>query len=172
MRSASTTLRTTGLLLALLLLAGRGLPSRVRPAKSQGETVSSQEQVRTEARAFLTHYKKTIEGDDSEAIRELFVDDGRFAWFTDGERRYTSADEVLAGLAGLEGMTFSTDVSEVEVVPLTTGLAHARTAFHTKLHRGGAVVFEFDGVTTWLLERQKDGEWRVVTGHTSTPKQR
>ncbi len=71
----------------------------------------------------------------------------------------------------MEGTAFSTDTSEVEIVPLTPDLAHARTAFRTKISQGGAVVFEFGGVITWLLEEVKDGEWRVLTGHTSTPKE-
>ncbi len=128
--------------------------------------------VETQASEFLASYLEVIEGDDTEAIRGLFVDDERFAWFTDGEKRYTSADEVLVSLASMEGMTFSTDASEVEVVPLTPDLAHARTAFHTKISQEEAVVFEFSGVITWLLEEVKDGEWRVLTGHTSTPNER
>ena len=127
--------------------------------------------VESEVREFMASYGEAIEGDDTEAIRGLYVDDERFAWFTDGEKRYTSADDVLASLAEMEEMTFSTETSKIEVVPLTPDLAHARSAFHTKISQGGAVVFEFSGVITWLLEEVKDGEWRVLTGHTSTPKE-
>ena len=49
----------------------------------------------------------------------------------------------------MEGMTFSTEASKVEVIPLTPNLAHARSAFHTKLSQDGEVVFEYSGVITW-----------------------
>ena len=146
--------------------------SKPRPHPAPHDlTDAERARVESEVSDFLVSYLEVIEGDDTEAIRRLFVDDGRFAWFTDGEKRYTSADEVLASLASMEGTAFSTDTSEVEIVPLTPDLAHARTAFHTTLSQGGAVVFEFGGVITWLLEEVKDGEWRVLTGHTSTPKE-
>ena len=135
-------------------------------------TDAERARVESEASDFLASYLEVIGGDDPEAIRGLYVDDERFAWFTDGEKRYTSADDVLAGLAGMEGKTLSTDVSEVEVVPLTPELAHARTVFHTEINQGGALVFEYEGVITWLLEEAEGGEWRVLTGHTSTPKER
>jgi ketosteroid isomerase-like protein len=131
-----------------------------------------QTRVQTEVSDFLRSYLAIIEGDDTEAIRGLFVDDGRFAWFTDGEKRYTSGDEILAGLASMGGMTFSTEGADVEVLPLTPDLAHARSAFRTKILQDGEVVFEYSGVITWLLEEVESGEWRVLTGHTSTPKER
>ena len=115
---------------------------------------------------------EVIESNDTEAIRGLYVADERFAWFTDGVKKYTSADDVIAGLASMQGMKFSTEVSDVEVVPLTPDLAHARTVFRTKILQGETVVYEFSGVITWLLEEVQAGEWRVLTGHTSTPKER
>ena len=42
----------------------------------------------------------------------------------------------------------------------------------TEISQAGAVVFEYGGVITWLLEEVREGEWRVLTGHTSTPKRR
>ena len=70
----------------------------------------------------------------------------------------------------MKGMKFSTETSEVEVIPLTPDLANARAVFHTKILQGESVVYEFGGVITWQLE--KKSEWRVLTGHTSTPKER
>jgi ketosteroid isomerase-like protein len=146
--------------------------SHARPRPTPHElTDAARADVESAVSDFLTNYLAVIEGGDTEAIRGLYVEDDRFAWFTDGEKRYASGDEVLAGLASMEGMTFSTEASDVEVIPLTPDLAHARSAFQTKILQEGAVVFEFAGVTTWLIEAGKDGEWRVLSGHTSTPKE-
>ncbi len=147
--------------------------SKPRPHPAPHElTDAERARVESEVSSFLVSYLEVIEGKDTDAIRGLFVADERFAWFSDGETQYTSADAVLASLASMEGMTFSTEVSLVEVLPLTPDLAHARTDFQTKLSQGGAVVFEYGGVITWLVEEGKDGEWRVLRGHTSTPKER
>ena len=129
-------------------------------------------EIESEVSDFLASYTTVIESKDTEAIHGLYVEDERFAWFTDGEKRYTSADDILEGLASMGEMTFSTQGSDVEVLPLTPGLAHARSAFETKILQGDAVVYEFSGVITWLIEEVEDGEWRVLTGHTSTPKER
>lgn len=51
-----------------------------------------------DARRFLDHYVATLESRDVAQVRDLFVDDGRFLWFTDGAKSYGSAAEVLAGL--------------------------------------------------------------------------
>jgi ketosteroid isomerase-like protein len=154
---------------ALLALIANDPSSHAAPHEL---TEAERARVTSEVSDFLASYGELIEGGDSEAIRGLYVGDERFAWFTDGEQRYASADDVLAGLAALDGMQLSTEVSEVEVLALTPDLAHARTTFHTKILQGGAVVFEFGGVTTWLVEQSADGEWRALSGHVSTPKPR
>jgi len=133
---------------------------------------SSRALVEREATAFLASYLDILQGEDPEAIRGLYAQEGRLAWFTDGEKRYASADEVIASLASMEGTTLSTETSDLEVIGLAPHLVHARSAFHTKLSQGGAVVYEFSGVITWLLEKDAGGSWRVLTGHTSTPKTR
>ena len=161
----------THVLLPLALAMWIAIPSSSVPAPHD-LTDAERARVTSEATDFLASYLEVIEGGDTDAIRALFVEDERFAWFTDGEKRYASVDDLLAGLASMKGMTFSTEVSEVEVVPLAPDLAHARTAFQTKLSQGGAVVFEYGGVITWVLEDVKDSGWRVLTGHTSTPKER
>ena len=163
-------MKSYGVLLTAILALVAGSPRLHRVPHELTE--ADQARVQREVTAFLASYLEAIEGDDTEAIRGLFVDDGRFAWFTDGEKRYTSADQVLASLAGMEGMTLATDSSKLEVIPLTPDLSHARSAFRTRIIQDGAVVYEYGGVITWLLEEVEDGEWRVLTGHTSTPKPR
>ena len=161
----------THTVLPFVLLALVAGALRFQPA-SHDLTDAERARVEHDASEFLSSYLTIIEGEDDDAIRALYVDDGRFAWYSDGEKKYSSGDEVLAGLHAMEGMTFSTEASDVEVMALTPDLAHARSHFETKILQGGAVVFEFSGVITWLLEADGDGAWRVLVGHTSTPKDR
>lgn len=157
-------------LVALPLLAL--LAVRTADSHAADLTESDRARIGTEVEAFLASYLDVLEARDPDAVRELYVDDERFAWFTDGELRYDSVDSLLAGLAAMEGMVFSTESSEVRVTPLTHSLAHAGSSFQTSIRQGDRVVFEYGGVITWLLESGDDGTWRVLKGHTSTPKSR
>lgn len=136
----------------------------------ESQRQSGSGEVETEVKAFITHYIQTLEGGDEKTIRELFVADKRFTWFTDGAKKYSSPDEVLAGMQRYADITFKTAVSDVRVVPFGASLASARSKFHTKLTIPGSDDYEFDGVITWIVEKdQKTGKWRVFQGHTSTP---
>lgn len=122
-----------------------------------------------EVQEFVNHYIDVLEGRDPERVRDLYVTDHRFAWFTDGERAYKSVDDLLASLAGLEraGMTLTTTLSATNVVVLAPALASVSTRFETT----GWVEdgeFAFSGIITMLVERSESG-WRVIRGHTSTP---
>ncbi len=123
-----------------------------------------------EVRTFVERYLEALEARDEEAIPSLFIDDGRFAWFTDGARSYSSAAEVVAGLRAFEGVRFETTVSDLEVVPLCEGLVSVRSSFQTRLGLPGPEGYAYGGVITWLLERSPEGAgWRILQGHTSTP---
>lgn len=123
----------------------------------------------TEVRAFLAHYVGTLEARDETAVRALFVDDGRFAWFTDGARSYASPHDVLAGLRRYQGMRFRTELSAIHVMPLSPTLVAADSRFRTHLTIPGSEPVDYGGVITWLLERTTGDQWRVLRGHTSTP---
>jgi|GEM_PF-4456368 len=141
-----------------------------RDAKHAGSREDEVLGVEKEVKAFIIHYIATLEGGDENAIRRLFVDDDRFAWYTDGEKSYSTIDDVLAGMRKYAGIRFETNVSEICVLPLSTSLASARSRFQTKLTIPGAEDHEYGGVITWLVEKaSSSGEWRVLLGHTSTP---
>lgn len=123
-----------------------------------------------EVETFLAHYVRTLETGNENAVRALFVDDGRFAWFTDGALSYRSPDDVVAGLRQLNGAWTTTELTAIRVLPLSSPFVTASAQFRTQLSLPGNQQHEFGGVITWLLERGQDATaWRVVTGHTSTP---
>jgi hypothetical protein len=131
------------------------------------------EQIKSEAGEFLNHYIETLESRDLESVRGLFVNDERFAWYTDGALSYATPDALLSVLAGMQrygSFEFKTTVFDVRVIPLSETMASVRTRFQTKLSNRGEIVHEYGGVITLLLEKSpQPGTWKVILGHTSTP---
>lgn len=123
--------------------------------------------IETEVLAFLSHYAEAIAERDEPALRELYVNDGRFAWHTDGELTYTSADDVIASLRSYPGVRFDTTFSKVIAIPLGGTRVSVRTAFETRMEIPDADDPTYSGVTTLLLEKQR-GTWHVLEGHSST----
>jgi hypothetical protein len=128
------------------------------------------EAVTQQVLTFVAHYIKTLESGIEAKVRDLFVGDKRFRWFTDGTKSYSSPDDVVLGMRRYAGITFRTKLSQVEVVPLKGNLASASATFETKLTIPESVDHTYGGVITWLLEKDTDAnKWRVLLGHTSTP---
>lgn len=119
--------------------------------------------------AFFAHYIATLEERDPAAVRELFVDDGRFAWFTDGARSYGSPDDVLRGMQRYAEFEFRTQLDDVTVLALGARHATASASFSTELSSDDAPPFRYGGVITLVVERAPDAGWRILRGHTSTP---
>ncbi|UYV11718.1 MAG: nuclear transport factor 2 family protein [Phycisphaera sp.] len=127
--------------------------------------------VTEELDGFLPGYIRTLESDNNQAIAGLYVADDRFTWFTDGRALYSSAQDVLKSLDGLEasGMELHTALTNVSVVPLAQSLATLSAEFSTRATTEGQEAFAYAGVMTMVVERQADGQWKVVRGHSSTP---
>jgi len=127
--------------------------------------------ITAEVHDFLGRYVTVMNAVDTAALRTLYVADDRFSWVEDGDVRYESADAVIKALGQFAGSsTATTSWGESEVTPLPPSTAAVRTGFRTGLgpEQGN---YEFGGMITMVLE-QRDGAWRIVTGHTSTERQR
>ncbi|MGE3180824.1 MAG: nuclear transport factor 2 family protein [Phycisphaerae bacterium] len=124
-----------------------------------------------ELRAFVDRYKNTIEADDMEAIRDLYVADKRFAWFTDGRLLYKTRDDIVDSFNGFaaSGMTFSTELTDVRETPLGDDFATIDMSFATKANVREGQGFSYAGAMTMVLERSADKKWRIISGHSSTP---
>lgn len=139
-------------------------------ACAAGASLARETETTSEVRQFLDHYVATLEGRDESEVRALFVDDGRFVWFTDGAQSYASADDVIRGMQRFSDTRFRTELECIDVVPLAPHLAAASSHFRTHLTLPDGKHHEFGGVITWLLERSSTADaWRVLSGHTSTP---
>ncbi len=154
---------------AVLGLAVLGLAFGRAPEPQESSTAQLAA-VEHEVSAFLARYIDTLESGDDDAIRALFVEDDRFAWYTDGTKSYATPDDVLASMRQYAGIEFHTTLSDVRVVALDKVHASARSAFHTTLTIPGADDYEYGGVITWVTEKDPaSGAWQVLLGHTSTP---
>jgi hypothetical protein len=176
---------TAWLKMVVVPLAGAALGLMWAGQLPRGTGLGDEEiaRIESEVRAFASHYIETLHGDDEDAIRQLFVADGRFTWFTDGAQSYASGDDVVASLKRYAGMEFDTTLSDVVVTPLSRTLATLSSRFQTTMAIPNADDYTFGGVITWVLERSADlnstneqvaveesgAVWRVVSGHTSTP---
>lgn len=143
----------------------------IRPVVSDPIPELDAASVKTELADFLPRYILTLEGDGDQAITDLYVADDRFTWFTDGKALYTSSQDVVESLDGLEasGVELRTELAGTTIVPLSRSLAAISSEFSTRATANGLQAFTFAGVITMVVERQPDGVWKVVRGHSSTP---
>lgn len=130
-------------------------------------TTSARRDATGEVRRFVEAHRLATERRDARALRPMYAPAERFTWYEDGAPRYTSVDEVLAGLAAFPPeMPLRTTYAGVTVEPLGADAARAAMRFETTAG-AGPDAFSFDGVMTMVLERTAEG-WRIVSGHTST----
>lgn len=124
-----------------------------------------------EVSAFLTNYLAAIGSRNATSIRAALVTGDRLAWIEDGKVSYRSADAVIAGLAAFPaGTAIRTELTDLDVVPVGQSGAHAWATFRTTVGEGAA-AFSFGGAISFMLERDSDS-WRIVGGHTSSPRRR
>lgn len=138
----------------------------LRPAAAPAPVVSKQE-----VSELLTDYLAAISSRDAARIRAALVTGERLAWIEDGKVSYRSADAVIAGLAAFPaGTAIRTELADLDVVPVGVSGAHAWALFRTTVGEGAA-AFSFGGAISFMLERDGDS-WKIVGGHTSSPRRR
>ncbi len=124
----------------------------------------------TEVASFLESYDLALTTRDVALLRTLYAEDGRFEWIEDGEIRYRSPDDILAGLAALPSdAAIRTEYEGRTITPVGAVGARVSTRFVTVIGEG-PTAFEFSGMITMVLEKGPAG-WRIVGGHTSSERQ-
>ena len=126
--------------------------------------------IEDEVASFLESYLLALETRNVDLLQTMYADDGRFEWIEDGEIRYRSPDDVLAALAELPSdASIRTEYDGREITPVGDAGARVSTQFRTVLGEGPS-AFEWGGMMTMVLEKGPTG-WRIVGGHTSSPRQ-
>lgn len=135
-------------------------------------TAATKSEIELEVREFLTIYGESLASRDEAAIRQVYVDDERMAWFEDGSLKYQSVEDVLTSLKSIPaGMKIETEYTDLQVEVLGTNIATASAKFDTKVTAEGSPAFGWAGAMTMLLEKGPNG-WRLLSGHSSTPSPR
>jgi len=128
------------------------------------------DRVEEEVATFLGSYLTAVETRDVALLRTLYADDGRFQWIEDGEVRYRSPDDVLAGLTALPiDAAIRTEYDGRGIARVGNSGARVSTRFHPVIGEGPG-AFECGGMMTMVLERGPT-DWRIVGGHTSSARQ-
>lgn len=149
-------------------LLGLALALGACPAPGGADPAASDPVLMAEAREFLADFRSAFAAADPGKIRALYVTDDRFRWLEDGETRYSSVDDILAGLAALPpGAQMETEYGEPRIMILSSRLASVETGYASTFGDPSAGGFSFSGMTSMLLEKG-DAGWKVVSGHTSS----
>jgi len=117
--------------------------------------------------ALLDRWVSAFESRDLKAVRSILTEDDRFVWLEDGQARYPNSDAVIAALASFpQELAFEYRLSDVRIIPISENAAWAHMITHTEIRRNNAVVSQFAGVVSMLVQQQH-GQWRIVAAHTS-----
>jgi hypothetical protein len=144
----------------LALLASCGPPG-AQPSPDGGLTA--------EVGAFLEDYLSAMDARDTDRVRSAVVGDGRFVWIEDGDVRYRGTAELVAGLEAFPlDAPIRTELGDLSVAPVGATAAHAWGTFTTSVGTGPG-SFSFAGAISVVVERH-GGSWRMVGGHTSSPR--
>lgn len=127
--------------------------------------------LKSEVAAFLDGYLAAISARDAAKIRSAYISDNRFVWIEEGKVRYRQVEDVLSTLATFPAdRPIRTELTDLSVVPIGYGAAHAWATFKTTIGDGPR-GFSFGGTISFTLERDEKA-WRIAGGHTSSPSRR
>ncbi len=128
--------------------------------------------IRDSVQAMLQVYRDQVAAKEWDSVASLYADDPHFRWVEDGVVRYRSAAEIRQALAALPpSMRVETTYDETEIVPLAPGVASVLTRFETRFVDSTGAGFGFGGAITITL-MHREGGWRFLSGHSSSPKRR
>jgi hypothetical protein len=132
---------------------------------SAGETEAAQRGV---AAALATYRELAASGKWSD-VALLYADDPRFRWWTNGAVEARSVADIRKGLLSLPaGTRVENTYREPEILVLARGVVLVSCAFETKVSDAQGAGYGFGGwITMTFIER--DGAWRILNGHVSSP---
>jgi len=106
-------------------------------------------------------------------VREVYANDSRFHVVEDGAVRYSDVDSVYVALDMLQTMFTRVRLmyNDLRVVPLAPGVANATIMYDQAFDDSTGTVFTLEGALTLTLVHLDSG-WKVLVGHTSTPRER
>ncbi len=149
-------------LVAAFFLGGATLANVAPPAPE------SPEQAGETVYAFL----ESFNAGNVEGIASTYSDAGSFAWVENGSVAYSDKAAAVAGMTERLKATPGARLETIDgytIIPVGTGGAEVIAPFtlNAKDAKTGEEKVVLSGVMTLVLQLEK-GEWRIVSGHTST----
>jgi SnoaL-like domain len=119
--------------------------------------------------ATLTAYHDLAAAGDWQGVSRLYADDPRLRWWTNGVVVAHSFAELRRGLLSLPpGTRAENTFTDPEITRLGPGLALVATPFTTQISSTTGSTSTFGGFMTMVLV-ERDGGWRILNGHASSP---
>jgi hypothetical protein len=117
-----------------------------------------------EVAALIQRWSDAGEAGRWDVVADTYADSEAFAWIEQGEVRYASKAEIVAGLDAARAMQASirNDVSDIVVTPLGADSAAYRARYVLAV-RSAAFSFASQGVLAGVAIRE-NGRWKFLTG--------
>jgi uncharacterized protein (TIGR02246 family) len=129
---------------------------------------SAVHEVAPEAKAAIEQYVAKINAHDAPGAGELYADDQGFLWIENGEVVHETKTAAVAALTNyFNGFPESHfEAYDMKISMLTDESAVAAFRYTQTVAANGQSSLKFEGTMTLTLA-ERDGDWKIVTGHRS-----
>ena len=138
-----------------------------QPALTPAHSAAIQDSVRT----MLDDLRRYWAAKQWDSVTALYVGDSTLRWVEDGRVAMRSRATLQQGFAAIPPTTtVRTTYDSLEVTPVVAGVASVLASYHstfTDTVHGNAT---FGGLLTMTVIHRPGG-WRILTGHSSSPRQ-
>jgi ketosteroid isomerase-like protein len=122
----------------------------------------------------MTGFEKAINEIDGQTLLGFYSKSENFYWIEDGNISYPDYAAVVRALGGL---FYSIESAEMRVLDkkieiLSENRAYVFLEYEQDMRLKTGFEFSINGAMTAVMEKEEDGAWRYIHGHTSTKKKR
>lgn len=160
-------MNTRAVLLAVMLGSlGNGCEPQHATVLSVRHAAAMRDSLRTTLEAF----RRATDGRQWDSVAAMYADDSTFRWIEDGRVVARSAAEIRQHLrATPPSVSIRTSYDSVEYLPTAPGVGGLTTQYRTTVRDSSGKGYTFGGILSLTLVHETGG-WRILTGHTSSPR--
>ena len=148
-----------------LTVIGGGCTSR-DTALTTSQRVAVQDSLRTTLDAF----QRATSAKQWDSVSHMYADDSTFRWIEDGRVVARSAAAIRQHLLSMPASTsIETAYDSVEYLPIAPGVGALTTRYTTTVKDSAGAGYSFGGILSMTFVH-KPGGWRIISGHTSSPR--
>lgn len=131
-------------------------------------TIAIQDSLKTTLDAF----RRASSASQWDSVSHMYAGDSTFRWIEDGRVVARSATVLRQHLLAMPASTrVETTYDSVEYLPVAPGVGSVTTRYVTAVKDSSGGGYSFGGILTMTFVHRPNG-WRIVSGHTSSPKPR